>query len=276
MSRRQFLASAAGMAAAFLAMNEVFGPLFESRRAEAAAARRGRGARGRLPDRAVHRRRADALRARRLQAGGLLGLAKYAKQNWNPALERRERRSTATSSRTTSRRCSSTATPRWRCCPARPSTIPAGTCLTNDQIVAAPRRHQQDRRLAAHARALGLHAQERRLDGRGRPVHRHAQARQLEGLHHRRSALPVQERLVLAPGRREAHVSVLREGREVRHQHHLHPQGTAAGRLREVVARRLEVRDRLGPRQGRQGLAARSTSSSITPRCGRSWSRRTA
>src|SRR5437870_8668640 len=36
LSRRKFLASSAGMAAAFLAMNEVFGPLFDVRRAEAA------------------------------------------------------------------------------------------------------------------------------------------------------------------------------------------------------------------------------------------------
>src|SRR5438552_6248403 len=35
MSRRSFLASSAGMAAAFLAMNEVFGPVSEVSRAEA-------------------------------------------------------------------------------------------------------------------------------------------------------------------------------------------------------------------------------------------------
>src|SRR5438477_7662693 len=36
MNRRQFLASSAGMAAAFLAMNDVFGPVFDVSRAEAA------------------------------------------------------------------------------------------------------------------------------------------------------------------------------------------------------------------------------------------------
>src|SRR2546426_6603550 len=36
MNRRQFLASSAGMAAAFLAMNEVFRPIFDVSRAEAA------------------------------------------------------------------------------------------------------------------------------------------------------------------------------------------------------------------------------------------------
>src|SRR5438045_554178 len=37
MNRRRFLASSAGMAAAFLAMNEVFGRVFDVSRAEAAA-----------------------------------------------------------------------------------------------------------------------------------------------------------------------------------------------------------------------------------------------
>src|SRR5262245_29013220 len=36
LSRRKFFASAAGMAAAFVAMNEVYGPLFDASRAEAA------------------------------------------------------------------------------------------------------------------------------------------------------------------------------------------------------------------------------------------------
>ena len=49
---------------------------------------------------------------------------------------------------------------------------------------------------------------------------------------------------------------VLREGGEVRHTHRLHPQGIAAGGLREVLARDLEARDGVGPGQGREGLAA--------------------
>ena len=36
LSRRKFLASSAGMAAAFIAMNDVFGPVFDVSRAEAA------------------------------------------------------------------------------------------------------------------------------------------------------------------------------------------------------------------------------------------------
>ncbi|MGH7417362.1 MAG: amidohydrolase family protein, partial [Candidatus Rokuibacteriota bacterium] len=85
MDRRQFLASSAGMAAAFLAMNEVFGPLFDVSPAEAqtpgvANQRAGALAKQLIIDCQTHFVRDDFNQA------GLLDLAKYAKQNWNPAL----------------------------------------------------------------------------------------------------------------------------------------------------------------------------------------------
>jgi len=85
LSRRGFLASAAGMAAAFLAMNEVYGPLFEVSAAEAqqpgAAAARSNGLANQfILDVQTHFVRDD------FKQDGLLGLAKYAKQHWNPAL----------------------------------------------------------------------------------------------------------------------------------------------------------------------------------------------
>jgi hypothetical protein len=85
MDRRQFLASSAGMAAAFLAMNEVFGPLFDVAPAEAAdpglATQRASGLAGQfIVDAQTHFVRDD------FNQPDLLGLAKYAKQHWNPAL----------------------------------------------------------------------------------------------------------------------------------------------------------------------------------------------
>ncbi|HKC10347.1 MAG TPA: amidohydrolase family protein [Methylomirabilota bacterium] len=85
MNRRQFLASSAGMAAAFLAMNEVFGPVFDVSPAEAqtpGAANQRAGALSKqfIIDAQTHFVRDDFNQA------GLLDLAKYAKQNWNPAL----------------------------------------------------------------------------------------------------------------------------------------------------------------------------------------------
>ncbi len=85
LSRRQFLASSAGMAAAFLAMNEVFGPVFEISAAEAqtpgAADERARRLAGQfIFDAQTHFVRDD------FKHDGLLGLPKYAKQHWNPDL----------------------------------------------------------------------------------------------------------------------------------------------------------------------------------------------
>src|SRR5712664_496804 len=85
LSRRAFLASSAGMAAAFLAMNDVFGPVFEVSRAEAqqpgvAAQRAGALAGQFIVDVQTHFVRDD------FKQVGLLDLAKYAKKNWNPAL----------------------------------------------------------------------------------------------------------------------------------------------------------------------------------------------
>jgi uncharacterized protein len=85
MSRRQFLTTSAGMAAAFLAMNEVFGPLFEVSRAEAAApgvaVERAAAMAGQfIVDVQTHFVRDD------FKQEGLLDLAKYARQHWNPAL----------------------------------------------------------------------------------------------------------------------------------------------------------------------------------------------
>jgi hypothetical protein len=85
LSRRKFLASSAGMAAAFLAMNDVFGPVFDVSRAEAAspgvADLRAQALSGQfIVDAQTHFVRDD------FKQEGLLDLAKYAKANWNPKL----------------------------------------------------------------------------------------------------------------------------------------------------------------------------------------------
>ena len=124
MDRRRFLASTAGMAAAFLAMNEVFGPLFDVSRAEAqtpgVADRRAGALAGQfIFDDQVHFVRDDFNQA------GLLDLAKYASSTGTPSWPARTT-SPATSSRISSRRSTSTATPRWRCSPERRSMTRAG------------------------------------------------------------------------------------------------------------------------------------------------------
>src|SRR5947209_18283488 len=85
LSRRRFLATSAGMAAAFLAMNDVFGPVFDVSRAEAAtpgvADMRAQALSGQfIVDAQTHFVRDD------FKQEGLLDLAKYAKENCNPKL----------------------------------------------------------------------------------------------------------------------------------------------------------------------------------------------
>ncbi len=86
MNRRQFLASSAGMSAAFLALNTVFGPVFNASRAEAAtpgvAADRARKLSGQfIFDCQTHFVRDD------YGQQAITGLSQFAKQFWNPGLQ---------------------------------------------------------------------------------------------------------------------------------------------------------------------------------------------
>jgi len=89
LDRRRFLRTSCGMAAAFLAMNQVFGDLFDVSEAEAAD-----------PARAADR--ADAMKGQfifdvqthfvhdKYSQPGILGLAAFASQHWNPTLTKAE------------------------------------------------------------------------------------------------------------------------------------------------------------------------------------------
>jgi uncharacterized protein len=90
MDRRHFLRTSCGMAAAFVAMNHVFGNLFDVSEAEAAD-----------PERAADR--AKSLQGQfifddqthfvhdKFEQKGLLGLAVFAAEHWNPALTNKEK-----------------------------------------------------------------------------------------------------------------------------------------------------------------------------------------
>jgi predicted TIM-barrel fold metal-dependent hydrolase len=85
MDRRSFLRTSCGMAAAFMALNDVFGRVFDVSAAEAAepdaAAQRANALAGQfILDDQVHFVRDD------YKVEDILGLAKYAGQNWNPSL----------------------------------------------------------------------------------------------------------------------------------------------------------------------------------------------
>ncbi len=92
LDRRQFLRTASGMAAAFVAMNNVFGNLFNVSEAEAAeperTAERAEALKGQfIFDDQTHFVRDD------FQQEGLLGLPVFAGEHWNPALTDEEKKS---------------------------------------------------------------------------------------------------------------------------------------------------------------------------------------
>ena len=85
MTRRQFLKTSSGMATAFLAMNQVFGPVWDVSEAEAAdldlANERAKAlSKQFIFDDQTHFVRDD------FDKEGLLGLGKYAAEHWNPAM----------------------------------------------------------------------------------------------------------------------------------------------------------------------------------------------
>lgn len=85
MNRRQFLASTAGMAAAFIAMNDVFGPIYNVARAEAtdpgvADERASSLAKQFIFDCQTHFVRDD-------YQTDITGITKFAKTHWNPDME---------------------------------------------------------------------------------------------------------------------------------------------------------------------------------------------
>jgi hypothetical protein len=85
MDRRRFLRTGCGMAAAFLAMNEVFGPVYHVTQAEAAEPEAAQSRAEALSKQFVFDDQLHFVRDD-YKFEGILGLAKYAAANWNPAM----------------------------------------------------------------------------------------------------------------------------------------------------------------------------------------------
>ena len=229
-------------------------PRFPGRAGRGARARVDAGARARSR-RPVHLRRPDPFRARRLRPQGAAGAGGLRE----PALEPEDEgggRHLARPLQVPELREGDLLRQRHQPGAAERRAVRRSELVAPVQRAdrQGARAHQRLRGLAAPAGAQRHHPQAARLDGGGRQGDRGLQAGFLEVLHDRRSAGALQ--VPLAARRRAGDVSVLRKGGEGRHQHALHPQGAAAARLREVVRRRVGIRNRVGHRQGRQGLAA--------------------
>ena len=124
LSRRAFFRTASGMAAAYVAMNEVFGRYFDASLAEAADRRwRRSGAEG-LAGQFVMDTHTHFLRDDTRLEGFVRQREAVGRAGWNPASPASRRPSKISSSTITSRRSSSTPTPRWHCSPARRPRCP--------------------------------------------------------------------------------------------------------------------------------------------------------
>jgi hypothetical protein len=85
MDRRQFLKTSCGMAAAFLAMNQVFGPIFTVTEAEAAEPERAQARSDALKDQFIFDVQTHFVRDN-FEKEGLLSLGKFASEHWNPTM----------------------------------------------------------------------------------------------------------------------------------------------------------------------------------------------
>jgi len=80
MDRRQFLKTSCGMAAAFLAMNQVFGPIFDVTEAEAAEPERAHARSDALKDQFIFDVQTHFVRDN-FEKEGLLSLGKFASEH---------------------------------------------------------------------------------------------------------------------------------------------------------------------------------------------------
>ncbi len=83
LDRRRFLQTACGMATAFLAMNEVFGPIWQVSEAEAATPLASQERAARLANQFIFDAQTHFVRDD-FQQEGLLGLGDFASKHWNP------------------------------------------------------------------------------------------------------------------------------------------------------------------------------------------------
>ena len=168
LSRRQFLQTGCGMAAAFLAMNEVYGggvfgvDAAEAREPELTRARAERLAGQFIFDVQTHFVRDD------FNHPELLDLAKFAGDHWNPALKGDTSSLVRFKFQNYLKEVYYDSDTSMALLSGAPFDDPTWWLLSNEQIVRAREVDQRLRRIAAAPGAHGDHAQAARLDGRGR------------------------------------------------------------------------------------------------------------
>ena len=196
-------------------MNKVFGPVFEVSEAEAAdqdmADERAKRLSGQfIFDDQTHFVRDD------FDKEGILGLGKYAVEHWNPKMAETPMTLARYKFENYLKEIYLDSDTKVALLSGAPFDDPSWWLLFNDQIRdarGAINNIAGTKRMFAHS--VFTPGQAGWMERSG-PGHRRVQAGLLEGLHHRRSAVALLQGHRLAPGRREAGLSVLREGAQVR------------------------------------------------------------
>ena len=254
LSRRQFLHTSCGMAAAFLAMNDIYGSVFQVAPAEAREPELMLARAQTLADQFIFDVQTHFVRDE-FDHKELLGLAQFASDHWNPKMKEEGVSSLARYKfQNYVKEIYYDSDTNMALLSGAPFDDPSWWLLSNEQIVKSRELINDfagSRRLLAHSVITP------KQPGWMEEVDKAIEVYKpdfLEVRDDRRSAGALQ--VPVAARRRAGNVSVLRESGEGRHQHAVHPQGTAAARLREIVRRRLGIRNGMGHWKGREGLAA--------------------
>ena len=254
LSRRQFMLTSCGMAAAFLAMNDIYGNVFqvapaEAREPELMLARAQTLAGQFIFDVQTHFVRDDFNHAE------LLGLSKFASEHWNPKMKEEGVSSLARYKfQNYVKEIYYDSDTNLALLSGAPFDDPSWWLLSNEQIVKARELINDfagSRRLLAHS--VITPKQPGWMDEVDKAIEVY-KPNSWKGytIGDPLGALEVP----MAARRRAGDVSVLRKGGEGRHHHAVRPQGAAAARLREVIRRRVGICNGVGHRKSCEGLAA--------------------
>ena len=256
MSRRRFLATASGMAAAFLAMNEVYGSLYDVSRAEAQTPEMAKERAKELSKQFVMDCHTHFLRDDTRITGFVRQREAVGKAGWNPALAGKPQTIEELKFANYYKEVFLDSDTKVAMISGAPSDIVQDWFLTNEMKAEARAKVNKEAGSQADAGPRHLHARAAGLAGGHRPCHRRAEARLVQGLHDRRQHPQGDQQVSVAAGRRAGRLQGVREVRQGRPGQRLHPQGPvpAVGGEAVPASARLLRRARRG--QGGQGLAA--------------------
>jgi hypothetical protein len=209
MTRRAFFKTSAGMAAAFVAMNETFGPLYMVSRAEAATPEMANARSAALKGQFIMDMHTHFLRDDTRLEGFVRSREAVGKSGWNPALAGKPQTIEDLKFANYFKEIYLDSDTKVALISGSGSEDPRDWFLTNE--MKADARSNVNRQSEAHVLACDLHAGHAGLAREGRPRPRSAEAGFVQGLHGRRQHEQAPGAPSLASRRREADVPVLRK-----------------------------------------------------------------